>query len=70
MACLALANCYGGQNLKDGHPVDVDRYKVHAYDLDKVRQQLGDRKSTEKYYQDNHAKHEKSILKQGQQVQF
>ena len=59
-----------GRCLKDKHPVSIDRYKVNAYDLEMVRQKLGNKKSTEKYYYDNHAKSEKSTLKEGQQVQF
>jgi len=59
-----------GRYLKDSHPVEVDKYKVHAYDLEMIRQKLGDKKSVEKYYHDNHAKSEKSNIKPGQQVQF
>ncbi|KAF6017130.1 hypothetical protein EB796_024581 [Bugula neritina] len=57
-----------GRVLRDDHPVQSTRYQVAAYDVDKVRRVLGDRKSHDKYFFDRHAKPEKSPLLPGQQV--
>ena len=48
--------------------MDVNRYKVHGYDLETVRGKLGAIKSSDKYYHDNHAKGDKETLKPGQNV--
>ena len=57
-----------GRILRDSHPVRSKRYEVTGYDINKVRQALGDRKSTDKYYHNRHARSEKAILLPGQQV--
>ena len=59
-----------GRVLRDSDPVSVDRYKVKGYDLEAVRAKLGDIKSADKYYHDNHAKAEKDWLIAGQTVYF
>ena len=57
-----------GPVLRVSHPVWSKRYQVTRYDIDKVRQALGDRKSRDKYYHDRHVRSEKTILLPGQRV--
>ncbi|KAF6036406.1 hypothetical protein EB796_005284 [Bugula neritina] len=57
-----------GRVLQDDHPVQSTRYHIAAYDDDKVRHVLGNRKSRDKYFFDRHAKPEKFLLLPRQQV--
>ena len=65
---LSPSELLQGRLLRDSHPVPIQRYQIAGYDTAKARQVLGDQKSTDKYYFDNHAKSEKSVLQPGQQV--
>ena len=47
-----------GRLLRDSHPVNTLKYQVKAYDLGMVRDQLGIRKSIDRYYHDQHVKSE------------
>ena len=68
--CLSPSELLQGRILRDHLPVDVAKYKVRTYDLDKVRSLLEARKCVEKFYHDNHAGQDKFILQSGQQVYF
>lgn len=59
-----------GRALRDSLPVAVKQYQVSGYELDKVRELLGARQASQKYYHDNHAGPEKPMLTPGQQVHF
>jgi hypothetical protein len=59
-----------GRILRDSHPVCIDKYKVKGYNLEEIREKLGNVKSADKYYHDNHAKDEKQFLIANQPVYF
>jgi transposase InsO family protein len=59
-----------GRVLHDNMPVTVDKYKVHSYDLELVRDSLSHRKNSDKFYHDRRASPDKARLVPGDQVHF
>ena len=67
---LTPAQILQGRHMRSCLEVPSIDYTIHEYSIEKLRSQLDQRKTVQKFYYDSHANAEKSVLKIGQSVRF